>query len=559
MAATRDWVEASLRTDDEDVTPPAEAYVEAAPLLADLRLCYQSLEATGHERIAAGRLTDVLRRVAAFGLTLARLDIRQEAGRHTDALSAITSALGMGCYGEWDETTRLDFLLRELTSRRPLIPRDLTATSDVSDVLDTFRMIARTPPESLNAYVITMTRAASDVLAVELLQKEAQVPVATRVRTIPLFETARDLQQAGAVLDTLLALPWYREHIGGRQVVMLGYSDSAKDVGRLTAGWELYKAQEAIVDSCRRHGIRVTLFHGRGGSVGRGGGPTYLALKSQPPGSIDGTLRVTEQGEMLQALFGFPDIAVRTMEVYTTGTLDAWLAPARAPSSEWRACMERLADEARSAYRRVVYDDPRFIDYFHASTPESDIDALNLGSRPARRRQDTGVQSLRAIPWQFAWTQTRLMLGAWLGVDEALGRAFDRGERERLMTMYRQWPHFQSAVDLIEMVLAKADGRIAAEYDRQLVPESLQDLGGQLRDRLAEAVRGVLAVTGHAELLESMPVIRRSIDVRNPYVDPLNLVQIELLRRVRAHPDPRARTALMVTVNGIAAGLRNTG
>jgi phosphoenolpyruvate carboxylase len=221
--------------------------------------------------------------------------------------------------------------------------------------------------------------------------------------------------------------------------------------------------------------------------------------------------------------------------------------------------MERLADEAQSAYRRVVYDDPRFIDYFHASTPEGDIDALNLGSRPARRRHDTGVQSLRAIPWQFAWTQTRLMLGAWLGVDEALRRAFDRGERERLMTMYKQWPHFQSAVDLIEMVLAKADGRIAAEYDRRLVPESLQDLGAQLRDRLSEAVRGVLDVTGHAELLESVPVIRRSIDVRNPYVDPLNLVQIELLRRVRAHPDPRAHTALMVTVNGIAAGLRNTG
>jgi phosphoenolpyruvate carboxylase len=340
---------------------------------------------------------------------------------------------------------------------------------------------------------------------------------------------------------------------------MLGYSDSAKDVGRLTAGWDLYKAQEAIVASCRRHDVQVTLFHGRGGSVGRGGGPTHLALMSQPPGSIDGTLRVTEQGEMLQALFGFPDIATRTMEVYATGTLEGWLAPARAPLPEWRDCMQRLADDARAAYRQVVYEEPQFIEYFRASTPEADIDELNLGSRPARRGADGGVTSLRAIPWQFAWTQTRLMLGAWLGVEDAIGRAVDRGERERLRAMYREWPHFQSAMSLIEMVLAKADGRIAAEYDRQLVPDSLRPLGDGLRARLARAIRGVLEVAGHGTLLESTPVIRRSIEVRNPYVDPLNLVQIELLRRVRRAPDARTHTALMVTVNGIAAGLRNTG
>ena len=293
--------------------------------------------------------------------------------------------------------------------------------------------------------------------------------------------------------------------------------------------------------------------------VSLGGGPTHLALQSQPPGSIDGTLRVTEQGEMLQALFGFPEIAVRTMEVYTTGTLEAWLTPVRGPSDEWRACMDRLAADAREGYRRTVYDDPRFIDYFHASTPEAEIGDLNIGSRPARRGGGSSVAGLRAIPWQFAWTQTRLMLGAWLGVEEALDRAFERGEGERLKAMYRDWPQFQSAIDLIEMVLAKADGRIAAEYDRRLVPPSLQPLGDDLRARLARAIQGVRAVSGHGELLESSPVIRRSIDVRNPYVDPLNLVQVELLRRMRAHPDPRVQTALMITVNGIAAGMRNTG
>jgi phosphoenolpyruvate carboxylase len=367
------------------------------------------------------------------------------------------------------------------------------------------------------------------------------------------------LQEAATVLDTLFDVPWYRERIGGRQEVMLGYSDSAKDVGRLTAGWELYKAQEAIVAICARRDVRVTLFHGRGGSVGRGGGPTHLALQSQPPGSVDGTLRVTEQGEMLQALFGFPDIAVRTMEVYTTGTLEAWLRPASEPRPEWRECMERLAADARTSYRNVVDENARFPDYFHSATPEAEIDELNLGSRPARRGSQGGVRSLRAIPWQFAWTQTRLMLGAWLGVEEAIDRAVERGEADRLKTMYREWPHFQSAIGLIEMVLAKADAHIAAEYDRQLVPPALHQIGVDLRERLQRAITGVLEVTGHATLLESTPVIRRSIDVRNPYVDPLNLVQVELLRRVRLHADARTRRALLVTVNGIAAGMRNTG
>jgi len=555
MHATREWIDASLRAED-DAPPGPDVYVEATDLAAALSLCHRSLEATGHGIVAAGRLTDLLRRVSAFDVTLARIDVRQDADRHTDALATVTSALGLGSYADWAEPQRIAFLLGELAGRRPLVPADLDATPEVHDVLDTFRMITRAPEGSLGAYVITMARCASDVLAVELLQKEARV--AAPLRVVPLFETSLDLQHAGAVMDGLLGLPWYRTRTRGRQEVMIGYSDSAKDVGRLTAGWDLYKAQEAIVTACGHHGVRVTLFHGRGGSVGRGGGPTHLALKSQPPGSIDGALRVTEQGEMLQALFGLPDIAVRTMEVYTTGTLEAWLTPAPAPSAEWRDCMDRLARDAGAAYRRIVFDDPRFIDYFRASTPEEEIAELNIGSRPARRGRHSGLAGLRAIPWQFAWTQTRLMLGAWLGVEDALDRAVARGEGERLTTMYREWPHFQSVMGLIEMVLAKADGRIAAEYDRQLLPDDLQHVGVDLRARLDRAIRGVLNIAGHTTLLQSTPVLRRSIDVRNPYVDPLNLVQIELLRRVRGS-DTRAHAALMVTVNGIAAGMRNTG
>jgi phosphoenolpyruvate carboxylase len=427
----------------------------------------------------------------------------------------------------------------------------------VRDVLDTFDMIARLPPGSAGAYVITMTSRASDVLAVELLQRVAGVE--TPLRVVPLFETSRDLANAGSIVNALLDIPWYRTRIAGRQEVMIGYSDSAKDVGRLAAGWDLYKAQEAVIEAGRRHDVRITLFHGRGGSVGRGGGPTYVAIQSQPPGSIDGTLRVTEQGEMLQALFGLPEIAVRTMEVYTSGTLEAWLAPPPSARPEWRARMDRLRDDARDAYRAIVYDNPRFIEYFHAGTPVSELSAMNIGSRPARRTGGGSVESLRAIPWQFAWTQTRLLLGAWLGVEEALDKAAQRGETEELREMYRDWLHFHSAMDLIEMVLAKTDGRIAAEYDRRLVPSELQPLGAELRGRLDRAIDAVLDVTGHAEPLESNPVLRRSIDVRNPYVDPINLVQIELLRRSRAHQDDRVRDALRVTINGVAAGMRNTG
>lgn len=555
MLATRRWVERSLAS-DEDAPLENGLYLQETAFLDALRLCDASLRATGYAVVADGLLGDTLRRVATFGMTLARLDVRQEAARHTEALSALTGARGLGAYGDWDEETRVAFLLHELEFGHRRLETG-TWQPQVHDVLDTFRMIARIPPGSLGAYVITMTSRASDVLAVIFLQAAAGVE--SPLRVVPLFETSRDLQNAGAILDALLSLPWYRERLAGRLEVMIGYSDSAKDSGRLAAGWDLYKAQETIVDVCARHGVIVTLFHGRGGSVGRGGGPTALALRSQPPGSLDGGLRVTEQGEMLQTLFGLPDVAVRTLEIYTTGTLEGRLAPAPEVKPEWRACMDRLRDDARQAYRGLVYEQPAFVDYFYVATPAREIGALHIGSRPARRSPGNSVETLRAIPWQFAWTQTRLLLGAWLGVEDALEGAGARGEAALVREMYRDWPHFQSSVDLIEMVLAKADGRIAAEYDRRLVPSALQPLGAELRGRLDRAIRAVLTVTGHSVLVESNAVLRRSIDVRNPYVDPINLVQIELLRRFREQPDPELRIALMVTINGVAAGMRNTG
>jgi phosphoenolpyruvate carboxylase len=557
LQATRAWADASRRAGRE-LEPQEPIYAEAAALAEPLHLCHRSLCTTGQALSAGGRLEDILRRLAVFGVTIARLDIRQESTRHADALDAITKALGAGAYGEWDEATRIAFLTRELENPRPLIPRDLDASPEVRDVLETCSAIAGIHPESLGAYIVTMAHQPSDVLAVELLQKEAGV--AQPLRVVPLFETASDLQRSHQVIDRLLDIAPHRARIGGRQEVMIGYSDSAKDAGRFSASWELFTSQERVVDACRRRGVNVTLFHGRGGSVGRGGGPTYLALMSQPSGSIDGTLRVTEQGEMIQALFGLPDIALRTMEVYTTGTLEAWLLPTPPARDDWRSCMEQLSADAAHAYRGTVYERPEFPDYWRASTPVAELEQVNIGSRPARRGSAGGVTSLRAIPWQFGWTQTRLVLGSWLGLEEALARAAERGDSGRLREMYAGWPHFRSTMSLMEMVLAKADPAIAAEYDRHLVPDGLKPIGEQLRQRLVTASAMVLQVSGHERLVEDNPVLRRSIDVRNPYVDPINLLQIELLRRLRSGADDeRLRDAFVVTVNGIAAGLRNTG
>ena len=562
LDGVQERLDATLQDIDAQLAgqPPtgANTYANADELADALLLCHQSLHSIGAGTIADGPLLDTLRRVTCFGLTLARLDVRQEATRHTDVLDAFTRAQGYGAYGEWDEAQRLTFLRQALQNDPAPIPPQLLDDPFHREVLETFRAIAELGLDALGAYVISMAKTPSDILAVAFLQHQAGCR--QRLPVVPLFETVDALRQAGATIRQLLAIPWYREQIGGTLQVMVGYSDSAKDAGILTAGWELYKAQEELVRVCREYGIRLTLFHGRGGSIGRGGGPTYAAIQSQPPGSIDGRLRVTEQGEMIQSKFGIPDIALRTLEVYTTAVAEATLHPSPMPSPAWRRCMEELSQTAMDAYRKVVQEDARFVLYFQAATPEAVLGELNIGSRPARRRADVSVDSLRAIPWIFAWTQTRLMLPSWLGVGDALEEALRRGQHDDLRTMYHDWPFMQSTLDLIGMVMAKADMRIAACYDEWLVPEPLRPLGEDLRHRFAAATRAVLAVTGHDDLLATNPVLRRSIDVRNPYVDPLNIVQAALLRRFRDHPeDATLRDALLVTVNGIAAGMRNTG
>jgi phosphoenolpyruvate carboxylase len=553
LARTRDHYEKLFAGRSSSSDP----YVDVEELAQPLKECYRSLHACGAGVVADGRLLDLLRRLACFGLTLVTLDIRQEAARHSRVLDAVTRYLGLGSYLSWDEAKRQAFLLAELESRRPLIPPDLPADPEDLEVLATFRMMATQPPGTFGAYVISMATAPSDVLAVELLQKEARIP--TPVRVVPLFETLSALGTAGDSMRALLAVPWYARERGGRQQVMIGYSDSGKEAGRLAASWALYRAQEDVASACRENGVPVTLFHGRGGTIDRGGGPAHAAILSQPPGSIMGALRVTEQGESIQARFGLPGIALRTLERYTTAVLESTLRTALPPKAEWRTAMDRLAERAEAEYRRVVWEDPAFEAYLGAATPLAEIAHLNIGSRPARRAKGGGVSSLRAIPWVFAWTQTRLLLPGWLGVGEALALALEAGEAEQLAEMAREWPFFRATLDLVEMVLAKADVRIAAHYDAVLAAGPLESVGANLRAAYQRTKAALLAVLGHGELLEGNPVLRRSIAVRNPYVDPINLLQVELLLRTRHGRSTELDNALLVTINGIAAGMRNTG
>ncbi len=487
---------------------------------------------------------------------MVRIDIRQEAPRHTQVLDELTRHLGLGAYSEWDEGERQRFLIAELGSKRPLIPEDMPASNEAQEVLDTFRMLATLPRDSLGAYVISMARQPSDVLAVELLQKEARI--AEPLRVVPLFETISDLQTSREVMSDLLDLPWYRARVGDSLEVMIGYSDSSKDGGRLAAAWELYQAQERLVELCQSRGVHLTLFHGRGGSIGRGGGPTHIAIRSQPAGSIDGALRVTEQGEMIQWKFGTPDIAVRSLELYSTATLEATLTPPAAPSPAFRARMEALAASAMAAYRKVTRD-AQFVPYFHAATPGIELGSLQIGSRPARRKSGQGLSGLRAIPWIFAWTQTRLLLPAWLGIETALQEALQEGGLEELREMAASWPFFQSTLSLLELALAKADERIAARYDALLTPSELAETGEELRARLKQMRSVLLQVLDQDELLQTDPTLQRSLQLRRAYLDPINLIQAELLRRQRGADDAELQDALLATVNGIAAGLKNTG
>lgn len=429
--------------DETDGWQEVEPFRSSSELMEPLRIMYDSLVETGFSLIADGKLVDIMRRLAVFGLSLVPLDIREESTKHTEALDEITRWLGIGSYKEWSEEARLSWLTSELSSKRPMFRiREMEENifdANVLPTLRTFQMASTLHPETLGAYVISQAQSASDVLAVMLLQKQFGMTASkgNMMRVVPLFETLDDLTNAPGVLDTLFAIPVYVGAIRGEQEVMVGYSDSAKDAGRLAACWAQYISQEEMVKVAEKHSIKNTFFHGKGGTVSRGGNPSvYRAILSHPPNTIRSRFRVTEQGEMITQNFGTQSIAERTLDTYTAAICREAFVKHVDPKKKWRNAMEKISNSSCAEYRFLVREEPRFVPYFRQATPELELGRMNIGSRPAKRNPKGGIESLRAIPWSFAWTQTRTHLPAWLGVGSGLS-AHDAEELHTLREMYK--------------------------------------------------------------------------------------------------------------------------
>lgn len=543
----------------------ADCLLTDAQLLEPLLAIQKSLHSLGLHDIAGGRLQAEIYRVQTFGACLLRLDIRQHSERHTALFSELTQHLDLGDYEQWAELERCAFLTQELASKRPLLPAAWTPSEAVAEVLATARNLAQFPAESFGSYVISMANAPSDILAVQLLFKLSGLP--RNMPIVPLFETLADLEGAAATMRDVLQYEVYRSYMAGRQQVMIGYSDSAKDAGMLAANWAQYQAQEALVALAQEENFALTLFHGRGGSIGRGGGPAHAAILSQPPGSLAGGFRVTEQGEMIRFKFGLPKLAERSLALYTSAILEAVVMPPPNPTPQWRDLMQRMANESSQRYRAVVRDHPDFVPLFRAVTPEQELDKLPLGSRPSKRKADGGVAALRAIPWVFAWSQNRLLLPSWLGAVAAIAHLQQPNTSATLDSMVRHWPFFSTRLTMLEMVFLKTDPELTRAYIERLVPIELRALAETLVQQCEADARHLQTLLSEEQLMDNDQWNRDSILLRDTYVEPLHWLQIELLARLRRgerEPWSEARMktiekALMVTISGIAAGLRNTG
>jgi phosphoenolpyruvate carboxylase len=553
-------------------------YATSSELLDDLRLIDRSLREQGADLIAAGDLRDVIRIVEVFGFHLAVMDVRDHAERHTAALADIFHETGVVAdFQQLPEDERVALLAREIDNPRPLIPMRLDGFADETrDVVGTFRLIAEAlagPHQgAIETYVISGAEAPSDVLAVLLFMKESGLALpggaGARLSIAPLFEQERGLREAPATMAALLDLSVYRralESTGDVQEVMIGYSDSNKEIGYLGSAWALYEAQRDLTRLFAARGIRHTFFHGRGGAIGRGGGPTNVAILAQPPGAVMGRAKLTEQGEVIASRYATAPVAHRELELVAGATLASAVGvlsfpdPARLASFE--AAIAEMAAASVAAYRELVYGDPDFVHFFEEATPLSEIARLQIGSRPVRRQQSRRIEDLRAIPWVFAWTQSRFVLPGWYGLGVGLEHGRQRFGLDHLQEMERDWPFFAATIGNAEMALAKSDLDIAARYaDLVADAEIRQRIWDHIRDEHDRATREILLLTDQARLLDREPILRRSIDRRNPYVDPLSFVQVELLRRLRAGDAQEATLrAILRTVNGIASGLKSTG
>jgi phosphoenolpyruvate carboxylase len=555
----------------------ASPYLNPAELISDLNVLNRSLISNGSSLIARGRLRQLRRAVSVFGFHLASLDLRQNSDRHEEVVAALVAAATGQNYLAMNELQRRAFLTAELDSARPLFSPYITYSKETLDELDIFRSAAaihkRLGRLAIPNYVISHAESVSDILEVALLFKEVGLahPAAGEfeLNIVPLFETIEDLRNCRGVMEELFSVPQYMRFLESRgriQEIMLGYSDSNKDGGFLTSSWELYKAELALVEVCRAHNVALRLFHGRGGTVGRGGGPAYDAILAQPRGAVQAGIRVTEQGEVIAAKFSSRDRGRQNLEILASAALEAALMEEGADPQrpEYLDAMEELSSNAYSAYRALVYETPDFARYFRESTVIGEISNLNIGSRPSSRKASTEIEDLRAIPWVFSWSQCRLMLPGWYGFGAAVSKwtaAHPEEGVQFLQGMAKEWPLFRTLLSNMEMVLVKSDIGIASRYMRLVEDEQLREMVfARIRQEWQASIAAILAILGQSALLERAPLLERSIRDRFPYIDPLNHVQIELLKRYRAgDADQRVVAGIHLTINGIAAGLRNSG
>ncbi len=548
------------------------AYHHVGEFLADLDLISESLRANRGERLADGRLSTLICQARVFGFHLATMDIRQHSGKHRAAMTEVLERYNPGLdYAALPEADKIALLSAEIASPRPLTAR-LDFSEATNEILGLFRLIRlaheEIGPEAIQTYIISMTTSVSNMLEVLLFAKDAGL--FGQIDVVPLFETIEDLEDAPATMTAIFENSVYQAHLAQRanqQQIMIGYSDSNKDGGYLRATWMLYKAQRALAHTCDAHGVRFTLFHGRGGSIGRGGGPANRAILAQPPESIRGRIKLTEQGEVISARYANKEIGHRHLEQLVNAVLlSSGKRPAIAHEVEWSGVLDEMSRFSEISYRALVTN-PAFLQYFHQATPIDPIGQLNIGSRPSKRSASSGIGDLRAIPWVFSWTQSRVNLPGWYGLGSGIAdwmAAGDRDERlAQLQEMYVRWPFFRTAIDRAQVSMRRADRVIAPLYAELAEPEIRTVIFGLIQDEydLTEAV--ILSITGQELLLDNEQWLQRSINLRNPYVDPMNYIQVALLKRIQSEPDlsedPNLRQVVLLSVNGIAAGLQNTG
>ena len=533
---------------------------EREEILKPLRVVRESLEQNQSENIASGDLLDLMRRAKCFGINLARLDIRQESSRHSQLLAEYIKKKLNQNYSSWDEDRKIKYLSTKMRSKN-LLKNFKFKNKENKEVWSTFKVLATQPKECLGAYVISMTSSASDILSVMFFQKEANIE--NRLRVVPLFETLDDLINAKPIMEKLFSLKWYRKDINHKQEIMIGYSDSSKDAGKLSASWHQYKLQQEIIKLAKKYKIDITFFHGRGGSAGRGGGPIQATLRSQPAGSVNGKIRITDQGEVIQQKYGYEPLAKYNLCSYIGSVMEATLNPPPKPKDSWVKLIQSMSEISTSSYRKNINQSSDFIRYFKTVTPHMALGKLSIGSRPSKRKNVDNINSLRAIPWVFAWTQIRLMLPAWLGTAEALRYSSIKKFKKTLIDMEKNWPYFNSTMDLLDMVLSKVDPEISKIYEKNLADDKLIRVGKKLRFQF-DAVKKLNDQITPKEIYKQRKSFRGPAIIRNIYSEILNVLQAvvmnKLLQKKLNKKDKKdLNDAMMASIAGISAAIKNTG